>query len=280
MNEMVIGGFGCSIGTDIMLESLFTPTGSRIDKDRKVPNDIRIDNFEKHYFNIYTIARNCLHAHTDNATRSAIVNDSTLMDIVINEINIIASLYSDTKCKPVLFAPGKAYDVVMKKMNIENHTMNNKLLVLMNYVNHFIKSKKYDIAMDVVANTYKLPPSSKNTLITTHISVDLLNINKVINLALLESHTGKYKDKKLFYTKYHKLGTNTLTIFPYIEELVYILGERTIVLPKKLKLRRKLYNLAIEKKWTQYTGRIKILADMNKDDELKEFINGYKRLYI
>ena len=281
LEDRVIGGFGVSIGTDVMLESLFTPTGKRYDESREIPNKIDPNSFDKHYYNLFTLTRNYLASYPYQDRKNIklfIMKDSTLLDLVMEEVNLIASLYDGYKCKPVLFIPD--YTKVYKGLNKDKEVViSDDNYMLTQYVTHYLKKKKYDLELDVVANTYRVPASSKKTMITTHIYTDLLNYFKIPNLYLLESHTGRLKDKKFFNGKYHPIGKLTLEVFPFIEELLYILGDKIISKPMKLGIRRELHKLAVDKKWSSYTNRLKVLQDINKNDILEPLIKNYKRVY-
>lgn len=276
--ERVVGPLGISIGTEVMLESLFPSDGNRYDPDRKIPNILNPNDYEKHYYNIYTLARNLLGSYKSKNTREALMSNSDLMDELIDEINVIASLYDDYKCEPVLFIP--IYDKIYKGLNINKDVViTDTTLQLINYIIFHLKKKKYDITTEIVSNTYKLKATSHKVLITTHLSVDLLNGRILKNLLLLESHTGKLKTKKEWYNKYHKIGKLNLDVFPFTEELYYILGDNYIVRTMKLAIRRELHKLATDSKWNQYTDWVKVKSDLLKEPMFEELIKNYKRLY-
>jgi len=281
LDNRVIGGFGVSIGTDIMLESLFVPNGKRYDESREIPNKVDLNKYSIHYYNLFTLTRNYLASFPYQERKNIkmfLMKDSTLLDLVIDEVNQIATLYDGFTCKPVLFIPN--YDKVYKGLNKDKDVViSDENYILMQYVLYHLKKKKYNLELDVLANGYKLTPTSKKVIITTHIYVDLLNYFKVPNLYLLESHTGRLKDKKFFNTKYHPLGKRTLDVFPFIEELLYILGDKIISKPMKLTIRRELHNLAVENKWSSYTNRLKVLQDMYKNSILEPLVKNYKRVY-
>jgi hypothetical protein len=278
MLDRTTTSFGLSIGTGLLLESALEPTESRYDDKRDIPVRINLNDYKKHYFNIFTIARNIVSAISDKRVKDGLMNNSKLMETVIEEINLIAMLYQDVSCTPVLFVPD--YSKLYKDMNIgKEATLSSKDYLLQQYILSSIKNKTYDVHTEVLHGTYKLKPDSGAVLITTHIPVDLLNVNKIPNLKLLESHTGKLKDKHNWYGKYHPIGKNPLNVFPFLEELVYILGDKNISQPMKLSIRRLLYTYAVERKWSTFTSKLVVMQDIKRNPDLNEIVKKYKRLY-
>ena len=276
--ERVVGPLGISIGTEIMLESLFPLEGERYDPDRKIPNILKLNDYKIHYYDIYTLARNLLGSYKNRSDQEAIMNNNILIDELMHEVNVINSLYDGYKCEPVLFVP--IYDKVYKGLNLDKSVViTDKTLQLINYITFHLKKERYDINMDVLSNTYKLKSTTNKVLITTHLPVDLLNIRILKNLLLLESYTGKLKNSKEWYNKYHKIGKLNLDIFPFVEEIYYILGDDYMVRPMKLALRRDLHQLAATKNWTQYTDWVKVKSDLLKSSIFNKLIKNYKRLY-
>ena len=60
IDERVIGSTGISIGTHLMLESLFTKDIDHFDKERVIPNELDINKYSYHIYNVITIARNII----------------------------------------------------------------------------------------------------------------------------------------------------------------------------------------------------------------------------
>ncbi len=237
-----------------------------------------MNEYEKHYFNIFTLARNIVSSITDKRVKDGLISSTKLMDTVMDEVEIIASLYQDVKCKPILFIPD--YTKLYKGMNAGKEAkLSSKDYLLQQYVINGLKKKVYDVSMEVHHNTYLLKASSGSILITTHVPVDLLNYSKLPNLKLLESHTGKLKDKHMWFSKLHPIGKNPMNIFPFMEELVFILGDKNVSQPMKLSIRRLLHAYGTERKWSTFTNRMVIMQDIKRNPELKEAIKNYKRMY-
>lgn len=279
--ERVLSSFGVSIGTGLALESLFEPTTERYDINREIPNKIDVNKYRYHYYNVFTLMRNIISSLvTKYSNVDEMFMDDSLLQVLIEELYVIESLYSGSKCEPILFIPD--YTMLYKKMNVGKENTDSlvtKEYMVRSYVTGYIKRNKYKFPIRTIFGTYKLIPSIERCMILTHIPVDLLNVDKVSRLELLESNTGKIKGRSEWYSKYHKIGKNPMNIFPYIEELVYILGDGHIVLPMGLVTRRSLYQIASDSKWTSHTGHMKVVNDLNKVSAFKELLSKMKYAY-
>ena len=273
-DERTVTSFGLSIGTGLALESIFDPTTERYDTDREIPNRVNIDNYKVHIFNIFTIARNILNAVNDK-DKDSLINSKHFLDILEDELYIIDSLYEDKKCKPIIFIPD--YSKIYKNMNVGKDTGITKAYIENEKILSKLKHLTLENDIRVIKGSYKLPTLTGKVLLTTSVPIDLLNKN--ISLDLLESHTGKLKTKKDFYTKFHKLGKTSLESIPFLQETVYLLGDGSVVLPHSLKIRRLLYNLSIERNWTNRTTTMKVRDDISKVPELFMLIKNFKLVY-
>ena len=130
-----------------------------------------------------------------------------------------------------------------------------------------------------VLTDYKLPRITENVLITSHIQLDYLNVKNIPNLDILQSHTGELVPTKDFNSKYHPIGSKTLEVFPFIEELYFYLGDNTLIKPVKVSLRYQLHELAITNKWNFRTTREKVVNDLKKNSELYDILKNYKHIY-
>lgn len=272
-----ISSFPVSIGTGLMLESLFKTSVERADDTRKIPNEINPNNYAYYIMHVGTLIRNIL-SSVDYKDKLELVGSKNFVNCVIDEINVIASLFSTTKCKFYIFMPD--YEYVLKHMNKNKFDVITPPAPYLHYkdgTNIFVKNKvSFDVPM--VSTNYRLPKLEGKGLITTSAPVDLLNTN--CNLTLLESHTGVIKEKWQWSNKLHKIGDRALTVFPFIEEIVYILGDNFIVQDSKLPLRVKLHELAVNKSWTARTTRDKVKFDIsNSIPELSEILKSYTKIY-
>lgn len=266
--------FGLSIGTGLALESLFEPTEERYDPDREIPINVNVDSYKIHIFNIFTLARNIL-SSINEKDKDSLLNNKMFSETLRNEIHLIHALYEYKACNPVIFIPD--YSKVYKNMNAGKDTGITKAYIENEKILSKLKNFNVDVDIKILKGSYKIPTLEGKILITTSIPVDLLNKN--LDLTLLESHTGKLKRKKDFYTKIHKLGKHSLEHMPFIQEVVYFMGDSSIVLPQPLKIRRQFYELSIERNWTSRTTSVKVRDDISKVPELADMNKNYKSIF-
>lgn len=269
-----MSSFPLSIGTGLMLESVFKPTSVRYDEKREIPNKVNIDNYKYHIYNIGTLVRNILSASNQKTTAETLAN-ANFKNALIGEITTLVELYATTKCTPVIFIPN--YTNVYKALNNEKiaeatvEILNNELI--------FKAVEKIDVShiIAVHRDSYRLPRLEGACLITTSYPVDLLNPS--MNLTLLESHTGKLKEKWEWYSKYHKIGSKDMSVFPFMEVLLYFLGDTTMISPCNLSIRNELHKVALASNWTSRTTRDKVIADIYKNTTLKDIYGKYKKIF-
>jgi hypothetical protein len=273
--DRTFSSFPLSIGTGLALESLFENTIDKYDKDRVIPNKLKVDDYKFHVFSVYTLARNIISA-TNVKNRDLIIYNKTFIEAVLEEISVIAGLYNGTKCKPLIYMPD--YLKVTQVLNTGKGPGNGKLYDEISKLRTVLKLLPKLSVLPVITD-FKLVPTEGKVLITTSMVTDLLNIKNVKQLALLESHTGKLKEKIDWNTKYHSIGAKPLDLFPFMEELLYILGDNTITKPLKLSTRIELFNIAHDNNWTGKTTRDKVIYDTSKSSLLKELIAGYRKLF-
>lgn len=270
--------FGISIGTGLMLESIFTPTTDRYDKDR-VPSMIKINDYSIHYYNIYTLIRNIISAVKDKEVHDRLLTSDYLFDTLLEEVRIINELYVGTNCKPILYIPN--YTDIIKNMSTGKPVSDtiNRDVFIFNYTLGYFSKKARDVSMATHTTVYKLPKNISNVLITTSYPVDLLNNRYIPNLKLMESHTGVLKDKSKWYTKYHKIGSRDLSILPFTETLLYLLGDNKFIKSISTANKIKLYQHALDNKWTVFTEDLRIRNELRAIPEFKEYLDR-KLLYV
>lgn len=273
--DRIYSSFPLSIGTGIALESLFSNTIDRYDPKRVIPNKLNVDDYKYHYFSLYTLARNII-SSSNHKNKLEVITNKGFLPTVLEEINIINSLYINTKCKPVIYFPD--YEKISKYLNAGKDTQASKAFEEIIMIRNALKKIPSLSSLEVITDI-KLPKVQEKALITTSMSVDLLNVHNVRQLALLESHTGKLKLPIDWNTKYHPIGTKPMAVFPFLENLLFVLGDKTTVNPMKLGIRLQLFQLAFDNNWTGKTTQDKVMFDLNKNIELKKIITSYKKLY-
>lgn len=100
-------------------------------------------------------------------------------------------------------------------------------------------------------------PARVKTAIITHYPYDLLSWRHFGELTLLESHTGAFKERAQWYTKY--LNGKELPVMPFREDLIQLFGDAEHFRPGDPRLRRELCELVKKYHWSAITTYDKIL---------------------
>lgn len=273
-----IGSTGTSIGTHLMLESLFSYNYELYDKER-IFKPIDPSKYDYHVYNIFTIMRNILGSYSTVKDKRTILLSKTFASVLALEIEHMTNCYihSGTKLKPLLFYPDykKIYKEYNKNKEIQDTVPRSMQFMMDTYLGSL--SKVTTIASVNKKGTYRLPKIEGTGLITTHIPCDLFNNNN--NLYLLESHTGALKSSSEYNSKYHSLGKQSMAHLPWHEELLYMFGDHLFVTPLPIIIRRKLYDLSIRSHWNVKTTRSKVRGDIMRDTELYSYMAVFGRMY-
>lgn len=270
-DDRIVSGFNISIGTGIALESLFDPTKDVYDTDREFEK-VDIEKYKIHYINAATLIRNIFSA-VPTISQNQLLNDLHVNDVIyrtlIEELYIISNLYKDVKTTEViLFIPD--YNSLSINIAEKKHKINTSKKEQIDNISFEVlsllrsKLKTINLPMTVITGTHLLPKTIDKVLITTHIGMDLNNITRIPKLDLLESHTGKLKTKKMFYTKYHPVGKEDMSRLPWTEDLSYIFGDGVITNPMELKIRREVLEISKENHWNPLTTASKVQGDISK----------------
>ena len=270
--------FGVSIGTGLLLESLFTPTTERYDPDRVIPP--HVDPFKYHHYciNVYTLMRNLLNSIKVTVTLGE-VDTKVLAELVVGEIlteiRILQSLTSSVELPEdwlVIYIPN--YVKLVQQFNINKDI---KLKQIQNMLSMFQLYSPYldriTLSNVIKLSSNKLPTIYNNSLITTHFTLDLLNSNY---LTLIESHTGVLKYNHTWYSKYHPVGKEDLSRLPMSDIVLYILGDHTLVRGLSITVKKELLRVAEDKNWTYRTTRDKIVSNLKDNEVLSEAIKDFK----
>lgn len=275
LNNKEIGNTGLCVGNHLTLEGAFPSKLDRWDSERKSPV-FNIEDYDIHIWNIQTIVRNLISSYKlENRDKVTILSFSKFKDIIIKELELIQDLYKDKSTKLVLFNP--SYEKVLINYNKNKDKDDTVSFEEFKKINDYCK--KLDNVVQInTKGTYEFSIDKKtNALFTTHISLDLFINTK---FTLLECYTGKLKTKSLFNTRYREFSKKySTTYLPWCEEIYYLLGDNIMVRYSGLALRKKLFEVAQKKKWTEFTPKEKVRYDLNLDKDLKEYLKYFNRCY-
>lgn len=259
--------FPISIGTALALESIFI-NGSlpKYDKDREIPNIIKLNNYDEIWVNIITLIRNISGAVSKDIFRNSEPNEiySVLMDEIGN-INDLFRIEGKGICLP------RYYYCSYNKLKNKYKPNEVKFREDRTDIQKFY-TNKVEKVIDIIKrnkdpiHSFDSEIKSDNhsrSLITTHIPYDLLSYKNFNRLDLLETHTGKLKTRFQWFTKYFPIGDIDLSNIPFNKTLLLVLGDHVLIQPNDIRLRRLITEVAEKGKWTQATTLDKVRTDFD-----------------
>lgn len=266
LSARAVSSFPISIGTSLALESIFDTTVLVYDESRPLPPKVDINQYQEAWFNLATLFRNLAAAVNGDVFRTSHPND--LADVLDQEIDVIQNLFqSEGKnvCKPVFYHC--SYEKLHKKADGHHYSVRTDNTVSQKaYADLLMKTMKViDSRTDqfLEFDSELTPKDQFSTLIMTHIPWDLLSYKRFRSLALLETHTGKLKNRYQWNTKYFPIPGKDMSILPFTKQLLKIFGDKVQIQPALAKLRNLVYDVAVKGQWTSMTGQEKINMDFN-----------------
>jgi len=173
-----------------------------------------------------------------------------------DNLELINTIMKDNKIKPVYYV--KNYKRISKCLI--NYLTETDLppgrALTEKYSKSFITPITDNNVIDVRNDVRNL--AGERYLLVTHNALDLVKYQYQDNVRLVESFTGELKPYNKWYTKYHKIGERNMSVFPFNGFLLTVLGCNNYIKPGKIKLRRRLYDLAKKGRWNSTTGLIRV----------------------
>lgn len=275
VSSRTVSAFPLSVGTSLALESVFTSEQPSIDPDRKAPQQIKITDYNKMWFNVGTLFRNLYNAVDRSALRYVTATDAA--EAIIAEMDFIADLVSkesNDQTTPVFYIC--TYDDLTSRFKMGSLRLPRTDLQL-------AYAKLYEATLKVIKNRSisgrireviefksKFSGGSSNALILTHFPIDLLNASKFRSLDLLESHTGILKKQPDWYTKYY--DGRELNMLPLNGILLTVFGDDHHFRPQPKAMKEALLTLAKERRWTVLTSARDVVAGIKtmRDHALRD----------
>lgn len=112
---------------------------------------------------------------------------------------------------------------------------------------------------------------SKNAIVITHLPVDLLKYHEFDNLTLLESHTGKFKNKVEWSSKLN-ISSELRTQIPFNELTLQIYGDGELIAGRISSIKRQVTELAKKNAWNQSTTLDRTRFVLEQDPVLRDLI--------
>jgi hypothetical protein len=252
LTERAMSGFLLSVGTGLALESCYKATDPVIDPDRVIPKQIDTSKYNTFAINVRTLIRNIYQSLPAEFHKE--VNSGAIYDTLVQEIDLLKNIINNDITKSLFYT--EDYNSYHKQIS--------KYVLLRQSTTNL--QKLYDALEFTVVNRYMKTNGipifgtmhNERVLILTHIPRDLLYNNRVKSLDLLESHTGKLKQKDIWGSKYFRIKDYDLSHLPFTEELLFIFGDNIMYRPQSLELRRGILSISEKYNWHSNTTRDRI----------------------
>ena len=202
-------------------------------------------------------------------------------DFVINEMNIISMILKEKNSEAIFYVSdvGPLY----------------KRMVLIPYLR---KQKELDLYTPVIAkyimhqrNISNVPREEwyyhhglryntlgQHAIVLSHNNLDYVRSN----VDVLESHTGKFKLHHQLHDKYSPMKDGTgskvnLERIPFVEELLLIMGTKSLFKIKKPAMRATLLEVATRHKWNPKMTRLKLQSGLS-DPSIRGYYESLPKL--
>ena len=263
-----MGEIPISIGTSLSLQALYNNH-----PDLKPERTLPVLKADVLYINVRTLFRNIM--SSTESEKQVTVKARDYLTALKDELTDIANYLNNQENPIKVFFYLPTYDSLHKefgsvaelrepstdlqkqKLEIEKQVfsqLEQELKVLE-------PEKRYVNIIDM-----KIESSDRvRAFVLTHYPVDLLYVNGFSKVLLLESHTGKIKDEREWYTKFHADATERI---PFNRAMLVFFGDSGgMFKPQHHKARKAVLKVADKYKWTYQTTRDKILLNLQLGGE-------------
>ena len=250
IDNRVLGEFPLSVPTSIVVESTIFNMVPEHMEGKAHPLDSLLG-WNQHYFSLQTMIRNFISSAGSKNLTKIMDNDKEVVNVLFEEIDIISEIYRDrgNGCVPVFYFHTHRGFIGNRNTFKRLRKPRGKTLVLESFIQKLSRSMSKDNRITVIDPSF--PRVNNKSLITTHYAYELLEYNSFKKLALIESHTGAYKPKELWYTKYSNYSEDPrYSMLPFVEILYYFLGDKYTVSPWKKEIRLRLLDIAEKHKFS------------------------------
>lgn len=255
------GQFPMSIATSLAFESLLN-----IHPDTKHDRP-QLHRFDTIWINIRTLFRN-MYTSMARLTADTLEYQDLAHGLLddIEQINDFAREYN----KPVFYylSHYNNFDTKYKfaKLRLANTVIQKVYMTKMSQVFTYLFKNK--ILIDTkegngnifVYNDIIRPTNHPSVGMITHYCYDLLDSYSFSKLVLLETHTGRLKEKEQWYTKYY--NSSELPPLPFRLDLLQIFGDKEMFSPAPKNIRDIFLKAAKQYEWTPMTTSSRIIQSL------------------
>lgn len=263
----VANSSGVSVGTSLAMETLIA-NWPVFDPARVPPPKINLSDYTRVWFNLWTLARNFQESipreHRDgmkaDVCGEALAEEAAELVRTIQAATAgavsVTIYYPSYKSLQSQFPRGKVRENTTDKQKLARE----QLLAMMDYaaksleINHKDVLERYDVEIR--------PKAYGNTLLVTHLPVDLLSEYRFGRCTLLESHTGVVKKKNLWYTKL--FNGKELSSLPFNAMTLQVFGDSHHFHPWDQKTKSAILEIATKNRWSWATTAAKARMDLRQ----------------
>ncbi len=253
------GLYQMSIGTSLAIESLFH-TGT-FENAEGTPPYTKVDEL---LINIRTLIRNAYQAFDYSAQPN--LATATIYDSIIEDIDDIAETIADKSSTMTVTYYNCSYDTIRSVgKSVGANVLINTALRAIDY--ELIEKAVYDrikrerpnliTEFDSIINPAK---KANDCVVLTHYPFDLMSNSKFTSLKLLESRTGKIKDRREWGSKLN--NPKEVDNLPFNTVTMMICGDNTLFRPLGTKVKKALKEAAVKYNWTQNTTYDRVITDI------------------
>ena len=260
LSARTTSSYPISIGTALSLESIALGSNPVYDKERVIPNHVDIFKYDELWINISTLYRNILGSVSAAAQMTIVPEDLLItLEFETDLIKEIISKLSHEKVNVVYYYCNyKGLDKKHPNAKLREETTPKQIkythdrdIIIKEYLR---RQKKTNEVMEFELS---LKPSvPKKILIITHEAYDLLSSTNFTSMELLESHTGKLKDKSQWWTKLS--NSKELMRMPFNICTMQVFGDSQRFHPMNSKVREQVISIANERQWTPVTTKARM----------------------
>lgn len=270
--EREYGNYPLSIGTSLAIEGL-------LGNHPETTNTILPSAFDQLYVNLPTLIRNYFSAYSteDQAEVDLNAAGDHLLDELYHLQEILSAMERPLELVIYHQSPSELRwqfpEASMKEPTTERQRFQ-----------HHMQTYVYDLMIKVferrdlpIRHMQATPtPEPKRTLMLTHHPHHLLWVFRFTSLLLLESHTGRIKDRHEWGSKLHTVKQEDQ--FPLTRTLIQLLGDGVLFAGVVPKLRREVKAIAVTSLWHSLTTDDKVRRDLTRlgSPELKELVRKLK----
>ena len=257
--------FPLSIGTALAFESLFDGRESAYDTSRERPARVDLSKYQTCYINIETLIRNILQSVPSSVFIKT--DKKELYDTLLQEIETTFSLFATEGqgiVQPVFYHA--TYKSIRKhpphsscRFRVATNDSQKHIEALTKLVVEKLAKEWNQL---LVIDDQLKPGQRDHALILTHIPHDLISYKNFGTLDLLESHTGKLKKRFEWASKYHPVGDRPMDHLPFHRKLLWVFGDKHLIQPMPISMRREILRVADERQWTPFTTLEKVNLDI------------------